>query len=71
MSSTPKSKRTGSTSKQQEKAHLQSSPHDDHKTQTSCKLSSEPAIQRMQRDWFYCKKPSQNKTKRLQLLKEK
>ena len=46
--STPKSKNTRSTSKQQEKPRLPSPPHDDQETQTSYTLSSEPAIQRMQ-----------------------
>ena len=50
MPSTPKSKNTRSASKQQEKPHLPSLPHDDQETQTSYTLSSEPAIQRMQRD---------------------
>ena len=50
MPSTPKSKSTRSPSKQQEKPRLSSPPHDDQETQTSHTSSSEPAIQRMQRE---------------------
>ena len=50
MPSTPKPKNTRSTSKQQEKTRLPSPPHDDQETQTSSTLSSEPSIQRMQRE---------------------
>ena len=50
MPSTPKSKNTRSVSKQQEKTRLPSPPHDDQETQNSYTLSSEPAIQRMQRE---------------------
>ena len=48
MPSTPKSKNTRYTSKQQEKPRLPSPPHDGQETQTSYTLSSEPAIQGMQ-----------------------
>ena len=50
MPSTPQSKNTKSASKQQEKPHLPSPLHDDQETQTNYTLSSEPAIQRMQRE---------------------
>ena len=50
MPSTPKSKNTRSTSKQQEKSRLPLPPHDDQETQTSYTLSNEPTIQRMQRE---------------------
>ena len=50
MPSTPQSKNSKSASKQQEKPHLPSPSHDDQETQTNYTLSSEPAIQRMQRE---------------------
>ena len=49
MPSTPKSKNR-SPSKQQEKPHFPLPPHDDKDIHTSYTLSSEPAIQRMQRE---------------------
>ena len=50
MPSTPKFKNTRSASKQQEKPRLPLPPHDDQETQNSYTLSSELAIQRMQRE---------------------
>ena len=44
--------------------------HDDQKTQTSYTLSSEPAIQRMQRELVLLRETIKNKTKRLHALKE-
>ena len=57
MPSSPKSKNTRSTSKQQEKLRLPSPPHDDQETQTGYTLPNEPTIQRMQRELVYCEKP--------------
>ena len=50
MPSTPKFKNTRSASKQPEKPRLPLPPHDDQETQNSYTLSSELAIQRMQRE---------------------
>ena len=71
MPSTPKSKNSRYVPKQQEKPRLPSPPHDDQETQTSYTLSSEPAIQRMQRELVSQRETIRKQNEKIKSLEQK
>ena len=71
MPSTPKSKNSRYVPKQQEKPRLPSPPHDDQETQTSYTLSSEPAIQRMQRELVSQRETITKQNEKIKSLEQK
>ena len=71
MPSTPKSKNTRYTWKQQEKPRLPPPPHDGQETSTSYTLSREPAIQGTQRELVLLRETITKQNEKITSLEKK